>query len=79
MPTSPKKTTRKERKLKTVSPVAVLDIDELDRILNALGMLINKEQETAQTRININHNAKKLQADLRNYRRHMTQYYKLAD
>lgn len=74
-----KKYAKNERKIKTVTPVAVLDIDELDRILTAFAMLINKEQETPQTRININANARKLQADLRNYRRSLTEYYKLAD
>lgn len=74
-----KKPAKKERKVKTVKPVAVFDIDELDRIMNAITMLINKEHETDQTRININHNAKKLHTDLRNYKRRMTEYYKLAD
>lgn len=70
---------KKERKVKTVTPVAVFDIGELDKILNALGMLINMENETPQTRVNIKANARKLQADLRNYRRSATEYYKLAD
>jgi hypothetical protein len=74
-----KRPAKKERKLKTVSPVAVFDVDELDKIITAFSMLINKENETAQTRLNINANARKLQAELKNYRRSMTQYYKLAD
>lgn len=73
------KTSKKERKVKTVTPVAVFDIVELDKIITCLTMLINKEQETAQTRININSNARKMQADLKNYRRRATEYYKLAD
>jgi hypothetical protein len=73
------KPVKKERKVKTATPVAVFDIDELDKIITAFSMLINKENETAQTRININHNARKLQSDLKNYRRRMTEYYKLAD
>lgn len=73
------KSTKKERKIKTVTPVAVFDIVELDKIITCLTMLINKESETAQTRININHNARKLQAELKNYRRRTTEYYKLAD
>jgi hypothetical protein len=79
MPPITKKAPKRERKLKTVKPVAVLDIDELDKIITAFSMLMNKENETAQSRININHNAKKLQAELKKYRRHMTEYYKLAD
>lgn len=74
-----KNSAKKERKVKTVTPVAVFDISELDKILNALGMLINMENETAQTRVNIKANARKLQADLRNYRRSATEYYKLVD
>ena len=77
-PTS-KKSAKKERKVKTVTPVAVFDIAELDKILNALNMLINMERETVQTRTNIKSNARKLAADIRNYRRRATEYYKLAD
>lgn len=73
------KSAKKERKIKTVTPVAVFDIVELDKIITCLTMLINKESETAQTRININHNARKLQSELKNYRRRTTEYYKLAD
>jgi hypothetical protein len=81
MPVNPskKKPVKRERKIKTATPVAVLDVNELDKIITALSMLINKEQETAQTRININSNARKLQSELKNYRRRMTEYYKLAD
>ncbi|GGH42928.1 hypothetical protein GCM10007423_39920 [Dyadobacter endophyticus] len=79
MPTPSKKSAKKERKVKTVTPVAVFDISELDKILNSLGMLINMENETPQTRVNIKANARKLQADLRGYRRRATEYYKLAD
>jgi hypothetical protein len=73
------KPAKKERKVKTVTPVAVFDIVELDKIITCLTMLINKDHETAQTRININSNARKIQADLKNYRRQATEYYKLAD
>ncbi len=79
MANTPSKSTKKERKVKTVTPVAVMDITELDKILNALGLLINMEHETAQTRVNIKANARKLQAEIRNYRRRATEYYKLAD
>jgi hypothetical protein len=68
---------KKERMIKTVKPVAVLDIDEFDNILTTLTMLINKESETSQTRININHNAKQLRAELKTYRRRLTEYYKI--
>ena len=74
-----KKYAKNERRVKTVTPVAVFDIDELDRILNALGMLIGMENQTSQTRVNIKANARNLQADLRNYRRSLTEYFKLAD
>lgn len=78
VPTS-KKPYKRERKVKTVKPVAVLDIDEFDKIMTAMSMLIGKDNETVQTKININSNARKVLADLKNYRRRMTEWYKLAD
>ena len=74
-----KKPYKRERKVKTVNPVAVLDIDEFDKIMTAISMLIGKDKETAQTKININTNARKVLADLKNYRRRMTEWYKLAE
>jgi len=69
----------KERKVRTIKPVAVLDIDELDRIITSFTMLMSKERETEQTRLKINHNAKKIQSELKTYRRALTEYYKIAD
>lgn len=74
-----KKPYKRERKVKTVKPVAVLDIDELDKIVTAISMLIGKDKESAQTKINVNSNARKVLSELRNYRRRMTEYYQLAD
>jgi len=74
-----KKPYKRERKVKTVKPVAVLDIDELDKIVTAISMLIGKDKETAQTKINVNSNARKVLNELKNYRRRMTEYYQLAD
>jgi hypothetical protein len=80
MATTPtKKPYKRDRKVKTVKPVAVMDVDELDRIITCFSMLIGKDKESAQTKININANARKIQAELRNYRRRMTEYYQLAD
>lgn len=67
----------KERKVRTIKPVAVLDVDELDRIITCITMLMGKEKETAQTKLQINHNAKKIQGELKTYRRALTEYYKI--
>jgi hypothetical protein len=67
----------KMKKVKTIVPVAVLNIDELDRVVTCISMLINKDSETAQTKININKNSKKVLTELLNYRRSLTEYYKI--
>lgn len=77
-PTS-KSRPKKERKVKTVTPVAVMDISELDKVLNCISMLMNMENLTPQGRVNVKANARSLQGELRNYRRRATEYYKLAD
>lgn len=74
-----KKPYKRERKVKTVEPVAVLGIEAYERIMTTMTMLIGKDNETAQTRININFNAKKVLAEMRVYRRRMTEYYRLPD
>lgn len=74
-----KKPAKKQRKIRTVAPVAVLDKSELERIMNCISMLINKENETPQTRININANARKLQIDLGGYRKALCEYFRLPE
>lgn len=79
--TKPKRKPRSNsnRLVKTTIPVAVFDIEELDKMITCLTMLIGKEKEDGLAKIAINANAIKMRDDLKIYRRNATEYFKLAE